>query len=175
MRETSSGESESSHGRARAAKVAGALAVVLALLWFARPASPPATIPGEAPAPAAASPTEKLSPVFSRAPVEPAARSWPRLKPGISLLEHGNHEEAARFFERETASGNLSGDEAGMAIYYQADALFALDRLADAASLYRKFLEAHPSMPAADNARSALEYIARSAEYKKALAGGSKP
>ncbi|MBI4868472.1 MAG: hypothetical protein HY816_16165 [Candidatus Wallbacteria bacterium] len=177
MRQESEATQARPDGRRFIAMAVGLAALLAFALWLRRPSEPPPSFPAE---PVAASAgqdaqVERLTPLHAKAPPEPAARSWPRLAAALELLEKNDHGKAAAHFEQLIASGNLAGEEAGMALYFQAEALFAMDRLQEARVLYRKFLDAHPSLPAADNARSALDYIARAAEYRKALATGGRP
>lgn len=143
--------------------------LMAALYW--RSDQPSVTLlPGQAIVQTAAPGTSQAPAVVSRPPPEePPAKRWPRLAGGLELLERSRHGEAASFFASELAKGGLQGDQAGMALYFQADALFAQGRLADAAPLYRRFVEQHGALPAADNARSALEYIASSEGHLKAI------
>ncbi len=120
---------------------------LMAVLYW-RSEQPSVTLlPGEAPGrPAATDPASVPAAVPRPPPEEPPAKRWPRLAGGLELLERSRHAEAASFFASELAKGGLQGDQAGMALYFQADALLA-----------------------ADNARSALEYIASSEARLKAI------
>jgi hypothetical protein len=143
--------------------------LLAALSW--RSQQPSVTyLPGEPTRPAGAAGSSEAPSSVARPPTEPPpAKRWPRLAAGLELLERNRGAEAASFFAAELASGGLQGDQAGMALYFQADALFSQGRYSDAAPLYRTFLEGHGALPAADNARSALEYIAGAARHLEAI------